>query len=54
MTKEAEQALIALEHCGVIRVRFDHPGYLELFDGGIATITPVDGDDDALDYRIAQ
>lgn len=54
MTKEAEAARLALEHCGVIRVRFDHPGYIALHEAGLATASPVDGDDDALDFRLAK
>lgn len=54
MTKEAEAARLALEHCGVVRVIGDMPGYLELYDAGVVAITPVDGNEDALDYRLAR
>lgn len=49
----AVRALRALRDCGVIRTRFDHLGMIELHEMGIATATPVDDDEDALDYRLA-
>lgn len=53
MFEYTKAALRALRDCGVVRVRFDHPGYIALFEAGLATATPVDDDEDALDYRLA-
>ena len=51
MTRAEVAAARALRDCGVIRVRFDHPGYISLYEKGLVRADPVDGDDDALDYR---
>lgn len=47
------EAALALTELGVIRVRFDHPGYIGLHEKGLVNASPVDGDEDALDYRLS-
>jgi hypothetical protein len=46
------RALRALHHCGVIRLRFDDPGFIGLYEAELAECKPVDGDEDVLDYRL--
>lgn len=46
----AERAKKSLENCSIIRTCFDHDGFLELFELGIADFTNVDGNDNALDW----
>lgn len=42
----------ALLDCRVVRVRFDHPGFLALYDAELVDVSPVADDEDALDYRL--
>lgn len=53
LKEQRQQALLALKHCGVLRTCFDHEGLLSLYEDGQVRLTTVEGDDDALDWRLA-
>lgn len=52
-SREARQALRALRDCTRIRLTFDSPAFLELYEHGYAEADVVEGNEDALDYIIS-
>lgn len=44
--------LQAIEDCGILRVSFDDDELIALIDDQIVDARPVEGNDDALDYRL--
>ena len=48
----ALSAYRAVRDCRVIRTRFDHPGFIELYEIDYADYQPVGGDENAADWRL--
>jgi len=52
LSATARRAYKALQHCKVIRTRFDHPGFIELYEWQYADFKTVPGDENALDWKL--
>jgi hypothetical protein len=54
LSVRAMTALRMLRDCGCVRVAYGSRGMIECWDRGYADTIPVDGHDDALDFRITK
>jgi hypothetical protein len=54
MPEPAKAALRALRDLQRIRVAFDHPGYIDLVENGLAIAVPVPANEDAIDFILSE